>query len=209
MRWVTPQELAKITKKSPDPEKMLSERSIRHMAVQKRISTKKVGRSWLIDPNSVIKAGLYIEEEDLKNLKENNPPTENSSNTNNSKTSNTKKSKKYQSLGELGVYKELKTLYLEKGKTMSDSINESVKQTLFNLALGFYEYHKVNKVEYFQKARKFLVKAIVEDDLGSKESNKWRDQLENSIMPGIVGLIRKQEVGKNGQRGQTKTKGKN
>ncbi|MAV90269.1 MAG: hypothetical protein CL676_02535 [Bdellovibrionaceae bacterium] len=211
MRWVTPQELSKIARKSPDSEKNISERTVRHMALQKRIITKKVGKSWLIDPASALKAGLYIEQSDLENLKVTEMPQESSSLNENKKkvesgTPNEKR--KFKSLGELGVYSELKALYLNKEITLPEPIRESIKQTLFHLALGFYEYPKVNKAEYFKRARKFLVGAIVEDDLTSAEQSEWRNQLENSIMPGIVGLIRKQEGGKSGGRGQAQTKRK-
>lgn len=209
MRWVTPQELSKIARRSQALDKPISERTIRHMALQKRIITKKEGKMWLIDPLSAIKAGLYIEPAILESLQmqKKEPPSGSSPEDSNKKSSSG--AKKYKRLGELGVYSELRNLYLEKNPTMSMPIKEAIKQTLYHLALGFYEYPQVNKAEYFKRARKFLVGAIVEDDVASKNLSDWRDQIENSIIPGIVGLIRKQEGGRRGQqRGQSQTKGK-
>lgn len=209
MRWITPQELSKIARKSQASDKPISERTIRHMALQKRIATRKEGKTWLIDPASALRAGLYIEPTALEGLqlKKDPSPAPNESERTTEASKPPQISKKYRKLGELGVYSELKTLYLEKGSAMQAPIKEAIKQTLYHLALGFYEYPQVNKAEYFKRARKCLVGAIVEDDLASADFSDWRDQIENSIMPGIVGLIRKQEGGKRGG-GQPKTKGK-
>lgn len=217
MKWITPQELSKIAKKSPDSEKYVPERTIRHMALQKRIATKKDGKTWKIDPASAIRAGLYIAPENLEPLRLKQEPSHSMQNTptsapaepsiNQNSVIEDKKEKKYKRLGELGVYNELKDLYRKNLAAQEGPIKEAIKQTLYHLALGFYEYSKVNKAEYFKRARKCLAGAIVEDDLASEDLSAWREQLENSIMPGIVGLIRKQEGEKRG-RGQLKTKGK-
>lgn len=213
MRWLTAQELSKIARKSQDSDKPVPERTIRHMALQKRISTKKEGKTWLIDPASALRAGLYIPPEILETLQLKTeaqrapsaptPAGESSS----ASEAPPRDTKKYKKLGELGVYNELKALYLEKISATDGPVKETIKQTLYHLALGFYEYPQVNKAEYFKRARKHLVYAIVEDDMVSTNRSDWRDQLENSIMPGIIGLIRKQEGGKRG-RGQPKVKGK-
>lgn len=213
MRWLTAQELSKIARKSQDSDKPVPERTIRHMALQKRITTKKEGKTWLIDPASALRAGLYIPPEILENLQlkkeAQRAPSVPAPAGESSSTSELtpKDTKKYKRLGELGVYNELKALYLSKIAPTEGPLKETIKQTLYHLALGFYEYPQVNKAEYFKRARKHLVGAIVEDDLASPDRSDWRDQLENSIMPGIIGLIRKQEGGKRG-RGQPKAKGK-
>lgn len=204
MRWITPQELAKIARKSQASEKNIPERTIRHMALQKRLVTKKEGKTYLIDPASVLRAGLYIPPENLEELKLHKtspPPEETAPSPSSEKNISTEvktpdEVKKYTTLGELGVYNELKNLYLAQKSSFSTAIQDCIKQTLYNLALGFYEYLPVNKAEYFKRARKFLVGAIVEDDVSTSTRSAWRDQLENSVMPGIVGLIRKQEEGK-------------
>jgi len=213
MKWLTTKELSQIVRKSEGAEKNVPERTIRHMAVQKKIQSKKVGKTWVVDPISAVKAGLYIEPEVLEKLRSaENVVTEDNRTNEGHDTKDkdpSRKKKKYQTLGELGVYSELKSLYLETNNIMPDSLKEHVKQTLFHLALGFYEYQKVNKAEYFKRARKYLVNAIVEDDLSSTEKNKWRDQLENSIMPGIIGLVRRQEGAKRGGREQSQAQGEN
>lgn len=214
MRWVTAQELSKIARRAPDSDKPLPERTIRHMALQKRINTKKEGKTWLIDPASALRAGLYIPPEHIASLqlKKDDSLTETSgtppkdSEAQKSKAGSTE-GKRYKKLGELGVYNELKGLYLKELVQKEGPLKEAIKQTLYHIALGFYEYTQVDKAEYFKRARKHLVSAIVEDDLAQSDQSEWRDQLEDSIMPGIIGLIRKQEGGKRG-RGQLKDKGK-
>ena len=216
MKWITPQELSRIARKSPDSDTPIPERTIRHMASQRRITTKKDGKTWKIDPASAIRAGLYIPPEILETLRLKQEPLALSeapiasaaaeSLINKSSVAENKKEKKYKRLGELGVYKELKDLYRKNLAVQEGPAKDAIKQTLHHLALGFYEYSKVNKAEYFKRARKYLASAVVEDDLASDENSAWRDQLENSIMPGIVGLIRKQEGEKRG-RGQSKAQG--
>lgn len=213
MRWITAQELSKIAKKSQAAEKPVPERTIRHMALQKKFTTRREGKNWLIDPASVLRAGLYISAENLESLQLKNavpsaasPPTP-AGEISSAPEATAKDAKRYKKLGELGVYDELKSLYLAKISATEGPVKETIKQTLYHLALGFYEYPQVNKAEYFKRARKHLVGAIVEDDLASPNRSDWRDQLEDSIMPGIIGLIRKQEGGKRG-RGQPKVKGK-
>lgn len=217
MRWITAQELSNIAlKKTKEGDKPVPERTIRHLLLQKRIAGKRDGKSWLIDPASALRAGLYISPENLESLqlKKETPsaasvpgPTEGKGSASDAEATAKKETKRYKRLGELGVYNELKALYLDKLSVKEGPLKEAIKQTLYHLALGFYEYAQVNKAEYFKRARKHLVGAIVEDDLVSTNRSDWRDQLENSIMPGIIGLIRKQEGGKRG-RGQFKVKGK-
>jgi len=216
MRLLTAQELSKIAKKSQDSDKTIPERTIRHMALHGRLKTKRDGKNWKIDPASALSAGLYISPENLEALQlKKQPqgaastpnPTQADGNASESEAATNKETKRYKRLGELGVYNELKALYLDKLSATEGPLKETIKQTLYHLALGFYEYAQVNKAEYFKRARKHLVGAIVEDDLASTNRSDWRDQLENSIMPGIIGLIRKQEGGKRG-RGQPKVKGK-
>ena len=217
MRWLTAQELSKIARKSPDSDKPMSERTIRHMALQDRFKTKRDGKHWKIDPASALSAGLYIPPEILETLQLKNqahvkastpPPTTEERGTPSDAEATGKEQKRYKRLGDLGVYNELRTLYLTKISATEGPQKEPIKQTLYHLALGFYEFPKVNKAEYFKRARKHLVAAIVEDDLASANRSDWRDQLENSILPGIIGLILKQEGGKRG-RGQPKANGKN
>lgn len=214
MRWVTAQELSKIARRAPDSDKPLPERTIRHMALQKRINTKKEGKTWLIDPASALRAGLYIPPEHIASLQLKKDGASTETNSTPPKEPEAQKSKagstegkRYKKLGELGVYNELKGLYLKELVQKEGPLKEAIKQTLYHIALGFYEYTQVNKAEYFKRARKHLVSAIVEDDLAQSDQSEWRDQLEDSIMPGIIGLIRKQEGGKRG-RGQLKDKGK-
>lgn len=210
MRWITAQELSKIAKKSQDADKTVPERTIRHMALQKRIVTKKEGKTYLIDPASVLRAGLYIDPTNLESLRVTSspPPQPSPKETQAPAIKVPEDLKKFTKLGELGVYNELRTLFLSKQSAFPEPVKDSLKQTLYHLALGFYDYPSVSKAEYFKRARKYLVGAIVEDDLQSETRSEWRQQVEDSIMPGIVGLIRKQEGGRRGQRGQSQTQRK-
>lgn len=208
MRWITPQELSRIARKSPTADKTVPERTIRHMAAQNRITTKKEGKTWLIDPSSALRAGLYIPPEVLESLKLKVATEVKSEVSREVAKENHIEQKKYARLTDLGVYSELKSLYLAHKSNLNENTKESLRQTIYNLALGFYEYTQLSKAEYFKRARKFLVGAIVEDDLASPDGSSWREQIENSIMPGVVGLIRKQEGARRGERTQFKAKGK-
>lgn len=216
MRWITPQELAKVAKKSESASATVPERTIRHMAAQNRFQVKKEGKTWLINPSSVLSAGLYIPQEILESWKiqkqtaevlQNKPPDVPAT-LPRAEGTPVREPRKYTKLCELGVYAELKEIFLKENSTFSDSIREYFKQTLYHLALGFFEYPKLNKAECFRRARKCLVGALVEDDLGATGPSSWHAQIESSIIPGIAGLIRKQEGVKRGVRDKVEDRGK-
>lgn len=216
MRWITPQELAKVARKSENSPTTVPERTLRHMAAQNRFQVKKEGKTWLINPASALSAGLYIPPAVLESWRISRQPTAEVIEKSESQIDRNSVApkdaapakKKYTKLAELGVYTELRSVFVKEQSSFSVRVRESFKQTLYHLALGFFEYQKVSKAECFRRARKCLVGALVEDDLESAEPSSWRDQIESSIMPGIAGLIRKQEGGKHGIRDKAQTFGK-
>lgn len=208
MRWLTPRELAEVSGRS--------ERTIRHYASKGMVKVRKDGSLWKIEPLSAIEAGIPIPSEILETLRK---PSKNSSSQkvksakNSARTqesvnsakekeakgkkisevSTTEEDRKYKKLGELGVYKDLLKIYIEEHENLSKQVNDYMKRCLQSIGLGFYEYSKDKKAEYFKQARSFLVSCLVEDDLSSKCISNWREPVENAIIPGLIGLIRKQE----------------
>lgn len=195
MRWLTPQELAKASGRA--------ERTIRHYASQGRVKVKKDGKkNWLIEPLSAVAAGIPLSNEFLESLKPTLPEvlvekekssatasTEEDLAANNAES----ETRKYKSLGKLGVYKDLLQIFRNEKNHLSKSTFDYMKRCLHYIGLGFYEYSRDKKAEYYKQARVFLVSCLVEDDLESLEVSKWREQVENAIIPGVIGLIRKQE----------------
>ena len=200
LRWLTPVELSKVSG--------WSERTIRHYAAQGRVKTRREGKAWLIEPKSAISAGIKIPEDFFKTLGDDEPEKEinkstlnhqdaKSSQGKNEQTSEPAKEesaeKKYKKLVDLGVYKELCLLFKNECMGVAPEVADTLRRSLHFIALGFYEFHRERKAEWFKKSRECLVASIVMDDLGSAEASKWRLTVEDSIIPGVIGLIRKQE----------------
>jgi hypothetical protein len=181
-KWLSLQELAKIVYRDPDLSQAIPERTLRHLALQKKIKSKKIGRAWVIDPQSVVDAGFYIPEDFFKPKPSAQPQV------------TSKSQRKYPNIKSLGVYNELCSLYQAHQKQMKEEVRVSITKSLYHLAFGFYDYPKQRKAEQFKLARRFLVESLVTDDLSFVESNPWRTQIEEAIIPGVIGLIRKQEV---------------
>lgn len=202
MRWITPQELAKITG--------TPERTIRHYASQNQLLTKRDGKKWVIEPMSAIKKGLKIPPEELEKLREPELLTDKAEDSLKQVEPKEPLEKKYKKLRELGVYKDLRDL-LNKEASLPESIRENLKNSLTNMALGFFEYSKPLKVEFFRKARHFLVCAAVEADMSSSEEiPSWRVFIEDSLIAGTIGLIRQHEgvkrKSKDGAQGNSRFK---
>ncbi len=190
MRWLSPQELARVSGKA--------ERTIRHYASQGRIKVKKEGKNWLIEPMSALAAGIPIPADFLASLRGEPakilPQEKNSAATTGIFPANKSESeKKYKRLSDLGVYRDLLELYREQKENLTKVNTDYVRRCLQYIALGFYEYSRDKKAEYFKQARVFLVSCLVEDDIDHPEKSAWREQVESAIIPGVIGLIRKQE----------------
>lgn len=218
MKWITPQELARITGRS--------ERTIRHYASQGRLEVKKVGKVWLINPFSAVKAGFDIPKSYLDSLKSSpsqvdihgsksqeakhtsaleqtylksqetdfenrNDASENILNKNSEISPGEKKN--FRNLGELGVYKDLLNLLKTSQSETTERIREYLRRSLHLIGLGYYEFSKDKKVDYYKQARVLLVNSIVEDDLEKNSPSLWRERVEGAIIPGVIGLIRRQE----------------
>ncbi|MDD3021739.1 MAG: hypothetical protein PHX61_12300 [Alphaproteobacteria bacterium] len=203
MRWITARELAQISGRA--------ERTITHYASQGRLKVKKSGKSWLIDPLSAVKAGFKIPSEFLESLKiplpqilPNDIPSENKAPLIAVEKVETI-AKKYKRLKELGVYNELLILFHAIQGTLPQQIADYMKRCLHYIALGFYEYSREKKADFYKQARIFLVQCLVENDVtppNSQEANSWALQVEESLLPGINGLIRNQE--RKSSRGETR-----
>lgn len=190
MRWLSPQELARVSGKA--------ERTIRHYASQGRIKVKKEGKNWLIEPMSALAAGIPIPSDFLASLRldpDKILPHEKSlaamAEVFSAKSSD--QERKFKGLADLGVYRDLLELYREQKENLTKVNIDYMKRCLQYIALGFYEYSRDKKIEYFKQARVFLVSCVVEDDIDHLERSVWRDRVENAIIPGVIGLIRKQE----------------
>ena len=75
-----------------------------------------------------------------------------------------------------------------------------LSKAILNLALGFYEYQPSLKARHFSEARQSLVHALVRLQLGhllmagsDGELLEIKKQIEESLLPGVGGLIRRME----------------
>lgn len=202
MNWTSIKEISKIYNKP--------ERTIRHYAAQGKIRVKKDGSKWLCDLNSIHQLGwVRIDSQNkvvaIDVLKQQLDPgitpklkkqTELPGNT------VSKDNKKQHSLESLGVYSELLQLLTKiKPKLVSDSaIEELLSKTILSLALGFYEFQPNLKARHFSEARQYLVQAMVKIHLRhlltidpDSELIETKKQIEESLLPGVGGLIRRME----------------
>ncbi len=202
MRWITAKELAQVSGRA--------ERTITHYASQGRLKVKKSGKSWLIDPLSAVQAGFKIPSEFLESLKAPLPqilpkeiPSENIVPITSPQNVETV-TRKYKRLKELGVYNELLTLFHARQGELPQQIADHMKRCLHYIGLGFYEYSRDKKADFYKQARIFLVQCLVENDvaINPQEAHSWALQVEESLLPGINGLIRNQE--RKSSRGETR-----
>lgn len=214
VKWITSQELAQVSGRS--------ERTIRHYASQGRLEVKKVGKVWLINPLSAVKAGFDIPRSYLDSLtsfaqvkfesagpqEAKYPITLKQTYSRNQETPASEKKndafdsspetyagekKNFRNLGELGVYKDLLNLLKTSQSETTERIREYLRRSLHLIGMGYYEFSKDKKVDYYKQARVLLVNSIVEDDLEKSSPSLWRERVEGAIIPGVIGLIRRQE----------------
>lgn len=210
--WVSIQQVAKMYAKP--------ERTLRHYAAQGKIIVRKKNRNWECSLASVEKLGwnqvktipssqntgeVSGNEKNLadKNSVDHNPVVEPGRDLTNEASKETKRFV----LSNLGVYQEL----LEMTKNLKKNLNESLDgQILFESAFksiqfigyGFYSFDKASKVQYFCQARNQLINLLVHIEVISENTKNLeiKKQLEDHILPGLGGLIRRSEkniAGKN------------
>lgn len=199
MKWLSVKEIASASG--------VPERTIRFYIAEGRINARKEGRAWQCDTRSLSKAGIEINENKGKTSAS---PTAvpakmaTPSAKSEKKTAQRKKNKKrrYQTLEDLGVYKDLLAMWVDHPLKEMDEVYVLVKHTMEQVALGFYEFHPPRKVTFFRAAREGVVKAIVAFTILKKPKSHdavWINGLENDILPGIIGLIRMAERRENGK----------
>ncbi len=208
--WVSIQQVAKMYAKP--------ERTLRHYAAQGKIIVRKKNRNWECSLASVEKLGWsqvktlppspmpgdantkdnLIENPDLKN------PENKSEHSSNKGLS--KETKRFV-LSNLGVYQELLeiTKNLKKNLTGHEDwqiLFESAFKSIQYIGYGFYCFDKASKIQYFGQARNQLINLLVHIEVGSETNEvlEIKKQLEDHILPGLGGLIRRSEktlLGKN------------
>lgn len=109
-------------------------------------------------------------------------------------TATARSEKKYKLLGDLGVYRDLVEIWNAHLFENMDDVASWLKYSAEQLAIGFYEFHAERKIHYFRNAREGIVKAIVGISLcRNHEFEFLMHKLENEIVPGLIGLIKRYE----------------
>ena len=200
MKWLSIQEVSKRSGKS--------ERTLRLYAAQGKIKAEKDGKGWMCELSSLKKAGIIIAEDVALPIiaekstalpRQSGNIAESSAKTaaRGTKKTVTKKKRTYQTLEDLGVYRDLTEIWFEYSLTDMDEVAKWIKYTMEHIALGFYEYTPERKAVFFRHAREGLVKAIVGLKIQNKKSGaKYApclEGLETEILSGVIGLIRRAE----------------
>ncbi len=223
--WVSIQQVAKMYAKP--------ERTLRHYAAQGKIIVRKKNRSWECSLASVEKLGWSqvktlasspisgdANTKDKDNLIE-NPELKNLGNESNYSSSKelSKETKRFV-LSNLGVYQELLEITKNLKKNLTDHkdrqiLFESAYKSIQYIGYGFYCFDKASKIQYFGQARNQLINLLVHIEVNSETAEvlEIKKQLEDHILPGLGGLIRRSEktlLGKNnGQNARSKNFTKN
>lgn len=205
MKWLSIQEVAKRTGKS--------ERTLRLFASQGKIVAKKDGKSWVCDTRSLINIGFVLNEEVASLPKSSAVAAKalpiavsvvpNAASVavlpqDSAKIENPKEVRKYKTLNDLGVQNDLLKIWFEIPLSGMEEVEKYLKFTMEQIALGFYEYQPERKAGFFRNARECLVKGIMGMKMhklveNHKNHSLFIDRLENEILPGIIGLIRRAE----------------
>lgn len=213
MEWIKIKDAAKLTNKP--------ERTLRHQAILGRLKSKKDGKDWLINYNSLKEKGfISASSKTVVSSPQNShlPDLLDISKKSNligvslaSKESKQKIRKSIFELKSLGVYGELLEIHNKIIKL--ENLNEGIKlkivsrveQALFLIAMGFYEYKFSLKYENYNKALYELAKLVVLfhlDSMGTIESQNLSPILDKiiSVISGVKGLLRKTEMRWNEKR---------
>jgi hypothetical protein len=181
IEWVTLQIVEELTGKPS--------RTLRHYAALGKFEVKKEGKHWMCNLESLVKSGIKINREkynELFSAKKEQVPAANLV-----VPIKSPEKKKFKQLRDLGVYSELLGMAKAEEKYPAP-IKIYFEEALKNLAIGFFEYSFLVKVEYFKRARRELVSALASAQLHGMES--LSEKLETSILRGVSGLIRKLET---------------
>lgn len=202
--WVSIQQVSKMYSKP--------ERTLRHYAAQGKIIVRKKNRSWECNLASVEKLGWArtgylasaennpVENKEKKVLNPDASGTsETESNGQKEAPDENKVSKKFV-LSNLGIYTELLALTI---KIKNDIVENSEARVLFESAFksiqsigyGFYTFDKTSKVQYFSQARNYLINLLIQLEVNGlvTDRDQIKKQIEESILPGLGGLIRRAE----------------
>jgi hypothetical protein len=213
MEWIKIKDAAKLTNKP--------ERTLRHQAILGRLKSKKDGKDWLINFNSLKEKGFIPTptKTEAPGLQKNSLldplgiPKKSIVNEAKLPIKETKQKirKSIFELKSLGVYGELLETHAKINQL--ENLNEEIKlkivnrveQALFLIAMGFYEYKFSLKYENYNKALYELAKLVVLFHLGSSGSNGSQDLsliLDKilSVISGVKGLLRKTEMRWNEKR---------
>lgn len=195
VKWLSIKEVARQSGKA--------ERTLRLYASQGKIKAKKEGKEWLCDVSSLKNAGIILTESAVKspampNITAKPAATAKPSGkfaANSSSPKNKEKSeRKYKMLNDLGVYRDLIELWSSDSFKNMDDVAAWLKYSAEQVAIGFYEFHADRKVHYFRNAREGIVKAIVGINLNREHKGQsLMGTLENEIVPGLIGLIKRYE----------------
>lgn len=205
MNWQTIKKVQEMTGKP--------ERTIRHYAAKGKIRVKKNGSKWLCDLNSIQELG-WLPAMLLGSLPNSQPSpdivevTKSSSDSTPPKT----KERKPHVLESLGVFQEMLLLTRELllRTDLPPNLNQQMSQCLHSIGLGFYEYQPLIKVQHFRVARNSLVAALLQFQIfPSEDLNKYKSQIETSLLPGLGGLIRGVERRKYARESRSQNSAKN
>lgn len=209
--WVSIQQVSKMYNKP--------ERTLRHYAAQGKIIVRKKNTKWECDLASVEKLGwvrteyLGSAENNSADNKYNEKPNQKSELTLSPETNEAKiksdevKIPRKFVLSNLGIYTELLALTIKIKKdvdTNNDArvLFENAFKSIQSIGYGFYTYDKTSKVQYFSQARNYLINLLVQLEVNGllADSDIIKKQVEESILPGLGGLIRRAE--KNNSEGK-------
>ena len=197
MNWIKIRQAAALCKRP--------ERTLRHYAIQGKIRCKKDGRDWLVDMKSLTDLGwvadgeptpgIVVERGVIKPVPELSIKAE----------SRTSKGSKGFDVRTLGVYAEL--LAFCRSQTYKDlkslTIQTSLDETLFQLAVGYHEFNHINKVNCYRLARQHLLRAMVclhIEEAEEDQTNKLSLDKVSALLAGLKGLIRGTEMRANDRR---------
>lgn len=207
--WVSIQQVSKMYAKP--------ERTLRHYAAQGKIIVRKKNRSWECNLASVEKLG-WVRTEYLGSTgnvssesKTNENPNHNANSTaapesNDSKAApdEVKVPRKFV-LSNLGIYTELLALTIKIKNDINSNndarvLYENAFKSIQSIGYGFYTFDKTSKVQYFSQARNYLINLLIQLEINGllADSDLIKKQVEESILPGLGGLIRRAEKNNSG-----------
>lgn len=191
MNWITIKVVSQMTGKP--------ERTIRHKAAQGQIRVKRDGAKWLCDINSLKELGWLVQTPEPENI-EKPLVSESTKKLDRAIEPTLVAKKKPHLLQNLGVYQELLTL-VKKTKTQENLVDQPTAdhllKSLHYIGLGFYDFQTIAKITNFSLARSHMVHALIHLQISQNTNDECKNQIENALLPGLGGLIRRMEKRKN------------